>query len=88
MVRRREERTPAGLLNRGRIPISRVGTDSEEISARLDGGRIDGRHRPPEPIVILGVHRGNAAVCRDDVDHRHQPSGRSDAERLARGRIA
>ena len=71
MVRRRDERPPPGLLGRGRIPISRVGTDSEEISARLDGRRIDRRHRPPEPVVVLGVHRGNAAVRRDDVDHRH-----------------
>ena len=53
VVGRREERTPAGLLDRRRVPVVEAGHRAEAVAGHRR--RVDRRHRPPEQVVVLGA---------------------------------
>ena len=52
------ERRPGRVADCCRIPVG--------------VGQADGRDRPPELVVVLGVVEGNGTVCEGQVEHREQ----------------
>ena len=82
MVRRRQQRPPAGLLRRSRVPVAVARHGTERVTR--DRGRIeaavDRRDRAPEQVVVLRVHHRDLRVRADDVDHRRQSCGSHQVE--------
>ena len=54
MVRRGDERPPAGLLGGRRVAVTDARRRTESVVRHRR--RIDRGHRPPEQIVVLRVH--------------------------------
>ena len=61
---------------------------SEPIARRLDGVRIDRGHRPPEQVVVFGVHHRNLRVGAHHVHHRLEPCGLEQAQALHVDQVA
>src|SRR6266496_1337287 len=86
MVRRRQKRPPAQLLDRSRVAIVKPRDGTETISS--DGRRVDGCDRPPKQIVVLREQARDQRVGADYIDHCCQPRRLEQPKAVVFGNIA
>src|SRR5690242_2161568 len=86
MIRCRQERPPADLLERRRVPIVKPWDGTRTVSR--DRGLVDGCNWPPKQIVVFREETRDERVSADGVDHRCQPRRLKQSEAFIFGDFA